>query len=168
MKKKISVLILALSLACTLTSCGLQVPLPEVKTEEFDFSVTYEYNGEINTISGVYVCEYDGTDWALDGGYHREWTGYVKGDNPDDVIKIGVTEDGGVVELNLGFYPEYFMGDPAAGGREAPEPWISVTITDDEGMSILHGDALEEERYGVRIIRYEYAKPISNDFGILK
>ena len=168
MKRKISVLLLALTLACMLIACGLQVPRPKVKTAEFDFSVTYEYGGEVHTLSGVYVCEYNGTDRALDGGYHRDWVGYVKGDNPDDVITLGIAEDGGVIAVNLDFYPEYFMGDSETGGREAPEPWISVTITDDEGMRILHGNALNEELYGVRIISYEYEKPISNDFGIFK
>ena len=74
MKRTVVLLCFVLALVCMLTSCALDVPRPEIKTGEFNFSVTYEYNGEIKTVSGVYVCEYDGIDWAIDMGYHRTRT----------------------------------------------------------------------------------------------
>ena len=150
------------------TSCGLQVPRPEVKSEEFNFSVTYEFNGEIKTVSGVYVCEYEGTDWALDGGYYREWNGYIKGGEMEDLIEIGTTKDGGKVSLNLAFYPEYFMDDPLTGGKDVPVPYISVAITDGEGMSILYDPEDVEAYCGAKIIDYEYDAPIENSFGAFK
>ena len=52
-------------LSALLAGCGLEVPRPEIKEGEFDFIVTYEYNGEIKTVSGVYVCEFSGISWAL-------------------------------------------------------------------------------------------------------
>ena len=164
-KKIISVLIL-LSLLGVLTGCGLTVPRPEIKSGEFEFSVTYEWNGETKTISGVYVCEYNGTDWALDGGYHREWKGYIKGGESQEMIEIGTTADSGKVNLNLAFYPEYFMNDPLTGGKEAPIPWLSVTHVDGEGMSIQNEAEIIEETYGAKIVSYEYDAPITNEFGI--
>ena len=79
MKKIFIAFVLVFLISVNLTSCGLTVPRPEVKQGEFNFSVTYEFNEETKTVSGVYVCEYSGTDWALDGGSHRDWNGYIKG-----------------------------------------------------------------------------------------
>ena len=170
MKRTVSILLFVGILAGILTGCGLQVPRPEIKTGEFDFSVTYEWNGETKTVSGVYVCEYNGTDWALDGGYHRDWKGYVKHDKMETQIEIGTTEDGGVILLSFGFYPEYFMDDPATGGREVPEPWLTVShsFADGDGVEILNDAEIIEETYGVKIISYQYSDPIENTFGLFK
>ena len=40
-----------------LTGCGPDVPLPEVKEGIFDFTVTYELNGEVKTVKNTYVCK---------------------------------------------------------------------------------------------------------------
>lgn len=154
-------------LACMLTGCGLTVPKPEIKEAEFDFSVTYEFNGERITISGVYVCEYSGTAWALDGGYNREWNGYIKDGKTEDTFEIGTTDAGDRVELRLAFIPEYFMGDFVDdGNREVPKPYIAVILEDSEGIRILHEPAEVEEYCGAKIIGYEYDEPIENSFGI--
>ena len=77
MKRIFSSAILIVLIVAIFTSCGLQVPRPETQSGEFKYSVTYEYNGEVNTVSGIYVCEYAGLSWALDGGYSRDWSGYI-------------------------------------------------------------------------------------------
>ena len=167
MKKILALLVLVLSISLMLAGCGLTVPRPEIKRGEFDFSVTYELNGERVTVSGVYVCKYNGTKWALDGGSHRDWKAYVK-DGMETQIEIGATEDGGTIWLNLGLYPEYFMGDPDWISRGAPEPWLSVAITDGEGTSIQNEADVIAEVYGARIVSYEYETPIKNAFGLFK
>jgi hypothetical protein len=156
--------ILIVLLITTLTSCGLDVPRPEVKSGEFDFTVTYEFNGETKTVSGVYVCEYAGLSWSLDGGFHRDWDSYVEG--VDEVVEIGTSPDGGKVELIFAFYPEYFMGEDVSYDLNIPQPYISVTIIDDEGMTILHLPDEVEAHCGARIISYEYDAPIENKFSI--
>mgnify|MGYP003307886116 CR=1 FL=1 len=98
-------------LVCMLTGCASTVPCPEIKEGEFNFSVTYDFNGEKKTVSGVYVCEYNGTIWALDGGIAETGKAIYKDGKIEDMIEIGTTEDGDRVELNLALYPEYFMGD---------------------------------------------------------
>lgn len=167
MKKFLITLIFAAMLVCIITGCGSTVPRPEIKKGEFDFSVTYEFNGEEKTVSGVYVCEYNGTSWALDGGFHREWKGYIKDGKTEDVIEIGTTKDGGKAELTLALYPDYFMGDFVEGYHDVPKPYLSVTLIDDEGMTVLHGDDEVEEYCGARIVSYEYGDPIENSFSIL-
>ena len=134
MKRIFCSILVVFILTATLTSCGLDVPRPEIKSGEFDFSVTYEYCDEIKTVSGVYVCEFDGIDWVLDGGYHREWKGHIKDNAIDQNIVLEIAEDGGVVELYLAFDPGHFMGDSHWEGDEPFVPCLSVKIEDDEGM----------------------------------
>ena len=126
MKRRFGALILLTALVFTLVGCGLIVERPEVKEGEFNFSVTHEINGEIKTISGVYVCEYDGIDRVLDGVDHREWKGYIKDGTTEEQIKLATAEDGGVVELNLHFAPEYFMGESYG---DDDEPFSPSTLT---------------------------------------
>ena len=164
MTRKIFALLLALMLALMLASCGLTVPSPEIKEGEFDFTVTYEFNGEIQTVSGVYVCEYSGIDFALDGENHREWNGYMKDGNLEEIIVIATAEDGGIVELNLRFDPGHFMGDSYEEGDEPFAPMITVRLEDEEGLSFENDADLIAEVYGARIISYEYDAPIENTF----
>ena len=155
------VLLLALF---SLTGCLDMPPSPAITSGEFEFSVTYEYGGAIKTISGVYVCEYEGLDWVLDGGFHRVWSGYIKGQTTEELITLGTGEDGGIVELDLIFGPDCFMGDSYWEGDEPFSPGVSVRIID-EGLSFETDETLIYEVYGARIVSYEYDPPIKNTFG---
>ena len=166
MKKILLTIALLMTLVFVLSGCGFTVERPEVKEGEFNFKVWYEFNGEIKSVSGVYVCKYNGTDWALDGGYHRDWIGYIEGDENEEMLEIGTTEDGGIVKINLALYPEYFMNDPLTGGNEVPVPYISVTKVDGEGMTIYNEADMIEATYGIKILGYMYDSPIENSFDL--
>jgi hypothetical protein len=164
MKKSSCILIVLLLLSLSLTSCGLSpTPRPEIKSGEFNFSFTYEYAGETKTVSGVYVCEYDGIDWVLDGGFHREWSGYIKGETTEENIILGTAEDGGVVEIYLAFDPDLFMGDSPWEDDEPFVPCLSVRLMN-EGLYFESDPEILAETYGARIISYEYDEPIENTF----
>ena len=45
------------------------------------------------------------------------------------------------------------------------EPWNTVRIEDEEGLSFENDADLIAEVYGARIIRYEYDEPVENTFG---
>lgn len=170
MKRVFSALVLAALVAAMLTGCGLTVPRPEIKEGKFDFSVTYELNGETKTISGVYVCEYNGTDWALDGGSHRDWKGCIEGGSEDDCFEIGTTEDGGVIIISMHLSADYFMGENVTGGLDLPEPELMIQYPYDElgGMQMIREAEIIEQNYGAKIISYEYDAPIENSFGLFK
>ena len=164
MKKVFSILLLMLLLACMLTSCGLTVPRPAIKKGEFHFTVTYEYGGETKTVSGVYVCEYNGMEWALDGGYYRDWTGYIQGGGADgDFVAID-TVDGDEIFLVLNLVPDYFMDDFIEGYHTVPVPYLSVTYWEEDVMTVESQADVIEENYGAKILHYEYAEPIENTF----
>ena len=165
MKRILSAFILFLSLTVMLTGCGLRVPRPEIKSGEFKYSVTYEYNGEVNTVSGIYVCEYAGLSWALDGGYSRDWYGYIKGSDDNDHIELGTIDDGDAVFLVLNLSPEYFMDDFNFDLYDIPAPYIMIKdYTEDGGLRFLHEADLVEELCGAKIISYDYDAPIENTF----
>ena len=168
MKKIFCLLIAILSLLLCLTSCGLTVPRPKIKSGEFNFSVTYEYKGAIQTVSGVYVCEYDGTEWYLDGGSVREWKGYIKGGTDDDFVYLDVFDDGDEVILVLNLDPEYFMGDYNLEIYDVPAPYIMIKDYTEEGMRFLHEVDEIEEICSAKIVSYEYDAPIENSFGLSK
>ena len=164
MKRKWCILLGLLMLVSMLAGCGLDVPRPEIKEGEFHFSVTYEFNGEIKTISGIYVCEYDGVDWVLDGGFHREWKGYIKDNTTEDVIRLATAEDGGEIDLNLGFDPSHFMGDSHWGNEEPFTPMLTVKLVGEVGLYFENDPDVIAETYGAKIISYEYDEPIENEF----
>lgn len=168
MKRKLTALILTLVFVCTLASCGLAVPRPEIKEGRFNFSITYEIDGEVKTFSSAYVCEFDGTSWSPEGfSSTRVWEDSIEVDHEGDdyCAIVGTTDDGGSIVLFFGIYPEYFMGDETAD-RGAPEPKIYITYPENEyGETKLVDDPTElAEIYGAKIISYEYDAPIENTF----
>ena len=169
MKRILIALILVLTFACTLTSCGLTVPRPEVKEGQFDFSITYEINGKVDTLVAVYSCEFEGVSWSIDGGYGRDWNAHTEGDYEGDDYSavVGKTEDGGDIILFFGIYPEYFMND-SAGDRGVPEPSLYIAYSENDGAEVgLVNDSSEvAEIYGAKIISYEYDEPIKNTFAL--
>ena len=159
--KKIFVAIIALLLlSIGLTSCGFGVPRPEVKEGRFNITVTYEYNGEVKEASGVYVCEYDGVNWwDINADPYANWKESYEGDIQDDgIIPICNTDDGGEIFISLLMYPEYFMGDPE---HAESTPIVRAEIFYDD-RQIDDADVIAE--YGVKLIDFEYDKPIENTY----
>ena len=76
MKRVVSFCLLALMLFGMLAGCSSTLPKPEIKNGKFNISVTYEYDGELKTLSGVYVCKYTGVEWTAEGNSYRSWKGY--------------------------------------------------------------------------------------------
>ena len=145
-----------------LSGCVAKVPMPDVKEGRFDFTVTYEIDGEVKAYSGVYVCKLDGVLATLVGS-SLEWEGYIENEEETD-IPIKTNEDG-VIYINLGFFPEYFMNDPSAACYEAPKPNLFMIYhTGTPDALDITGEEEVIAEYGVRLISYEYASPIENTF----
>ena len=166
MKKLLITGAFLLALVFTLSGCGFTVPRPEIKSGEFNFSVTYEYADEVKTVSGVYVCEYAGTSWTLDGGYSRDWSGYIKGADDNDHILLDTVEGGDEVILVLNLRPDYFMDDYNFNLYDIPAPYIMIKDYTEEGIRFLQDPIDTEEGYGAKVISYEYSAPIENSFSL--
>lgn len=164
MKKiKLFAVVVLIIMATTLFSgCAVKIGVPEIKEARFNFSVTYEVKGEQKTYTGVYVCKYDGVLTTFLGS-SLEWTGYIENEEECDV-PIQTNEDG-IIYINFGFYPEYFMNDPNAIDYQSPTPNLFM-VYNDSTEDMLHIISEEEDilQYGVKLISYEYADPIENSF----
>lgn len=161
MKKILSYVIFLLLLSLGLTSCGANIPRPQVKEGRFHISITYEHNGEVKEASVVYVCEYKGIARTLEGEPYLKWKESFEGDGMEgSVIPIGNTGDGGEIYISLLLSPEYFMGDPKYADH-TPIVGAEIFYEDDQidDAEILAG-------YGVRILHYEYDEPVQNEFGV--
>lgn len=160
--KRIAIVFLLIAATALLSSCVAKLPMPEVTEGRFDFSVTYEINGEVKTYSGVYVCKLDGVLTTFLGS-SLQWKGYIENEADVD-IPIQTNEDG-VIYINPGFSPEYFMGDPDAVDYDVPKPNLFMIYhSDDPNVSDITGEEEVIEGYGVKLIGYEYAAPIKNTF----
>jgi hypothetical protein len=160
---RIAAIVALLAIAVALLSgCTARLPMPQIREGRFDFSVTYELNGEEKTYSGVYVCKLSGVLTTL-AGSSLEWEGYVENVEGEDV-PVQTNEDG-TVYINFGFLPEYFMGDPNAEMYDPPSPSLYMVYHNSTPDDLdITGDEDLIATYGVRLIDYEYAAPIENTF----
>jgi hypothetical protein len=165
MKRICGALLLAVMLTVMLAGCGFDVARPEIKEGRFNVSVTYEYNGEVKTASGVYVCKYDGVIWFnINGdpcvGLKESFEGDIK---DGGVLPIGYTEDGGEIIIGLLMYPEYFMG---MSNYAEFTPTASLELFYYEGgtVSESYNDPETLAKYGAKLISFEYDKPIENSY----
>ena len=149
-----------------------KAPEPTVKEGRFNFSVTYEQGGAVKTIAGVYVCKFQEAGLWLDGAY-VEWESYIEDSEIADFafeynqnLIILETNDDGTIYLDLALKPGYFMAEPSWKDRGG-EPYIYINFNEEATeVKGTYGtsDIAVLESYGVRLISYEYAAPIENEY----
>jgi hypothetical protein len=139
---------------------------PAVSEGEFPFSVTYEYLGETKTISGVYVCNFHGSE-TIFTEHNRYWEGEVVYTEGDYIVH---KEEMKTLAVQPGMEAGYFMGDPLHRDHyqvynlEGPEPYAEYYDYKNE-ISITDYDQDEElAAVGFRFVDFSYAEPIENSF----
>lgn len=172
-KKKVLIGGIVIVLVVAILVAGAQMfglfetlPKPEIKEGEFDFTLTYEIDGEIKTINGTYVCKFDKIQRELDG-IARHWDGYIKDHDDFTAYELKTTEDG-VIKVELDICSEFFMSDPAYKLTEntdvyKPEPYLYITSGDptiEDPTNVVSFDYYEGD--DVKIISFEYDAPIEN------
>ena len=120
-------------------------------------------NGETKTLDLIYLCEYDGVGWTLEGTSCRAWNGHFEGYEDGDVIEVLKNDDGKIVLLFL-IYPEYFMGEPDYIDDFYPCVLTNFIYYEDGSEMIDDDQTLIAEKYGVKVINVEYDNPIENTF----
>ena len=146
---------------------------PAVATGEFPFSITYEYQGETGTLSGVFACAYSGS-YTVQGEHHRYWAEETRYDNPDNVENPFIIDQNDELQTTLSLYENmsagYFMGDPLYAdyyldyGLTGAEPQVSYY---DYKNEIYLEEANREEvleSVGFKIIDFTYPEPVENHF----
>ena len=147
-------LILAIYIAatCALVFGCYSVQKPAVAQQEFPFTLTYSYQGKTETISDVYVAEYDRVAKYI-GDEPLTWFGYVK---DKDRLEYDFYRISDSFSINLNIEPGYIMGDPRYAG----------TVCQPNG--VYHGedvdvtDPAQLKQMGFEILSWEYPYPVEN------
>ena len=205
MKKKIGLIIisvilvpitglLAITSPWWLLAVGLYFlpapPKPEIRCEEFDFKLIYEWEGETRTVEDTVVCEFDGFDLDEGRGKTRRWKKHLKNEQDnelytfrleriDDPAFAGEWRDREleydlIVLQNIEHYKvllgvgsaEYFMGEPNyAQVKDGP----TVQVYDINAGYYKDPEASDAfvEEHGFEIISWECDEPIVNTFKYL-
>ena len=185
--KKLLAVSMALLLAVTPTFTGCEeqlseflvgvltgfekAPDPTIKAGRFNFSVTYEVDGEVKTISSVYVCEFKESGMLL-GGWYISWNAYIEDPEVQALFQdedmytdmIVETNEDGTIYLDLMLNPEYFMNEPGYTRGEC-RPYMYIKYNEEvsnEKDSYGEDDVEILESYGVKILSYEYDPPLEN------
>lgn len=146
---------------------------PAVSEGEFPFSITYVYQGETQTLSGVLKCRYIGSH-TIHREHQRYWHEETLYDNPRGVEDPFVIERNEEQQTTLAIYenmnPGYFMGDPlyrdyyADYGLAGVEPHIAYHDYKN-GISLEEGNREEIlESIGFQVVDFTYAEPMENSF----
>lgn len=172
MKRKFIAVICAFVLVCMLTSCGIE-PNPAIQEGRFNFSVTYEHWGETKTLSGVFVCNYAGRTFTLEGGdFTRTWEGHIEGiEHAEEIynsaVLICTTDDGGEIFLDFSLSAAHMMGEPHLADTVIEPRFFHEYSNEDRTTSESGANSQEiEELYGLKIVDYKYDAPIENSFGV--
>ena len=168
----ISILVIPMFTACN------EAPEPTVKEGRFNFSVTYEVDGEVTTVSSAYVCELEDSGWEI-GGWYISWNEYIEDSELANRLKqtrgylLLKTVDDGEIFLDFNLSAGYFMSEPNSnnenmdGSTESLKPRLFIDYSEAKyeeiGLSYEDDEAVLEG-YGVRIISFEYDPPINNTY----
>ena len=149
-------LILAIYIAatCALVFGCYGVQKPAVERQEFPFTLTYSYQGKTQTISDVYVAEYDRVAKYI-GDEPLTWFGYVK---DKDRLEADFYRVDDSFSINLNIEPGYVMGDPRYAGMECKPAGVY------HSEEVVVTDQAELAKMGFVILGWEYPYPMENSF----
>jgi len=137
-------------------------PKPRIKYGEFPFTLVYELNGEEIVIEDVLICKYDGVGWSGDfvlGG--NKWKQSFKSGNRR-VVLLEVDETT-VIHYPTRDSASYYMGGLGYGIAFSEDAAIADPNTHDVYTDRVSAEELLD-KYGIRILSWEIAPPITNTF----
>lgn len=153
---------------------------PQIKNGEFPFVVEYEADGKIHVIKDTVVCAFVGYDSSAWFVKPRTWDARLKDRGDAQIVILQEENNYSVLEperlnersrvvLNYG-RAEYYMGDPNQRNMIYARPFFyySERYSTDEKTTHNTGTKLSkkelEEKFGIKIIKFEFSKPIINKF----
>ena len=133
-------------------------PSPQIKYGEFPFRLEYEINGQRVVVEDTLICQYTGLRWDMTGT-HRTWKKYLSSDkNKDDIVLLKINEKTSIC-YGVGS-AKFYMGDdgianfPTYYYTKKPGGYSSGWVSENELL----------EKYGIKIISWEFSDPIVNTF----
>ena len=160
MKLPIIIIVIGLIIAAISSFFTCIVQEPVIKAHDFDYSITYNLDGEEKTLNGVFRCTFTGNDVydistvRLYDGKHTQ-----NGVELHDHSLMVAQKDGNELYLVIMLDEDYLMGDPDIYEIENRNEDPYFYAYDSEGMGI---DAYEV--FNAEIISWDYPEPIKNSF----
>lgn len=132
-------------------------PEPKNSHGEIPFEIVYKYKGEEYKIKDTIICDYQGHEFALDGGNFRRWECSFKENRNDGQYIIDKEIDEFYIEVPID--GDYLMGDPEAD-VEYSKPIIYYT-NEDEDQYYAENDKIDI--MDIEILKWECNR-IKNNF----
>ena len=157
---KIPTIIIAIGLVLSVLAYFLTaiVKEPVITEHDFDFTVTYQLDGETKILEGVYRCRFRSTG---DKTVERYYEGSHLS-NPSEEHPSAYTiaqKDGLELCIVIIFSDRYFMDDADELSFHY-DPYLAVM--DKEGME--YDDEQTVGKFDAELIGWEYPEPVGNDF----
>lgn len=180
MVKRTLLIVIFLMIIFAISGCEDQKP-PTIESGEFPFRVVYEMNGEKYIIEDTVICTYSGLDYsALFPGKPRTWKACLKNrgkeniillkeENVNSILKKNRINDEIRVVLHYGM-GEYYMGDPNVKYWIHGKPHICYGEKYTKPPRTIYYESTKlsekqlEKYFGIKIIEFEFSKPIKNTF----
>lgn len=142
-------------------------PRPKITYGEFPFRLEYEINGKIIVVKDTLICEYDGVGINEGEGKYRKWKERLASGNKKVVLlKINDSKE---IYYDPGD-ASYYMGDLMPDEEYTPD-FPDAGILERQGGiqndSTISADELLK-RYNIKLISWNYSKPIKNNFSTTK
>ncbi len=143
---------------------GPNPPAPDITYGEFPFRLEYELNGERIVIEDTVICEYDGIDSDEAQGKFRKWkarlaSGGTEGDAKLILLKVDEAKQ-------ILYYPgtaDFYMGDPYTHYENNFSFPDAVIAEKDSSSRLIFANELLQ-KYHIKLISWNYSKPITNSF----
>lgn len=157
----IVLIVAALAIAAYAVWFGI-AKTPTITEKDFNFTITYEYNGETVVIEDVYTARFVGHSTSPNSKY-RNYSGKIGGKESEDSTRYYLVETDEVsLFLDTQFCPDCMLGDLDCdcGRNGVIEP--RFVYDDESGRRHFDAETLLEQ--GVKLIGWEYPSPIENTF----
>ncbi|MBR5229755.1 MAG: hypothetical protein IKW01_02770 [Firmicutes bacterium] len=151
--------IISMTVCCVVISTA---KAPVITEKEFPFSITYQLNGQTETIDGVYAVSFTGNGAYADPT-QRNYEGKVisQYEGADTSFILGEVEDG-VIMIYTRFHPDYLMGEAYYDYFDNEEFKPILSYQDAEGYAYEDEETLLQ--HGAKLISWEYPEPIENSY----
>ena len=136
---------------------------PTITEAEFPFTITFELNGETETVNGVCAASYVGNN-----GYVQATTRQYEGvftspwGEVHSAFEIFVGDESSIT-LYTRLYPDYLMGDPEYDYFDE-DTFYEPLLAYSNWATGETAEGLELPEHNAKIISWEYPQPIENSF----
>jgi hypothetical protein len=137
---------------------------PDITYGEFPFRLEYELNGERKVIEDTVICEYDGIDSDEAKGKFRKWKARLANRGIEGDVRLILLEVDDIKQIL--YYPgsaDFYMGDPYTHYENNFSFPDAVIAEKDSSSRLIFANELLQ-KYHIKLISWDYSKPITNSF----